>query len=380
MLGFSLSSLISLSTFTTSVFSRTYVPAYPATGVSDVQYTAQSRYLDGPKVTPINSTVYEWWYFDVVSDQNVALSNKTANKLSSLSIEFYTASALGGFDLLAPVYELNYTSYTLIQVTGSFTNGDSFNHYINTSGAVFNPVGKQGINAVYGSGKNYFTVNSDLSTAFLAFDSPEVDLKGRLTIHSTAPSHAPCGPATAGADLHLAPNVGWVNLIADGNASGELQLGKETYHIQGAGYHDKNWGDSLFSKSVNAWYWGHAQVGDYSIVWFDTHNPGGSNGTSIYVAKDGKVLLSQCSSGLQIRPYGNNTQYPPHITDSQPEGYNIDIDTPQLKLSATIKVEQVPLEGENLYYRFIGSVIAEANGDGRELKGVASFEQFSFLP
>jgi hypothetical protein len=111
---------------------------------------------------------------------------------------------------------------------------------VNTAtSAVFNRVGKQGIHSVYdGAGENQFTVTSDLLEAYLALESPEQSLKGQLTIHSIASSHGPCGPPTPGTDLHITPNIGWIDLIADGNASGEIRFEGHTYHIKGYGYRD----------------------------------------------------------------------------------------------------------------------------------------------
>jgi hypothetical protein len=311
----------------------------------------------------------------------VILSNSTTNELSALTVVFYTASAAGAFDLLVPAHDHNFSSIDLIQVSGAFTNGQLFSQYINATSATFNRVGKQGVHGVYdGAGENYFTVSSDLSKAYLAFDSPEQGLRGQLTIHSIAPSSGPCGPPTAGADLHITPNIGWIDLIADGNASGEIRFEDHTYHIKGYGYHDKNWGDSLFSKSFNTWYWGHARVGEYSLVWFDIHNEKGPHKTSIYVAKEGKSVLTQCSTGFEIRPIGNNTHYPPQIPDSVPDSYSINVESPHLNLTLTLNVSQVVLAAQEVYYRLIGSISGQANDDGCEIHGAAFIEQFTFLP
>lgn len=43
------------------------IPPAVVNGSSSAIFTSTSDGLDGPKITPVNSTSWDWWYFDVVS-------------------------------------------------------------------------------------------------------------------------------------------------------------------------------------------------------------------------------------------------------------------------------------------------------------------------
>lgn len=70
--------------------------------------------LDGPKVRPVNTTTFDWWYFDAVSD------DLAAGDLSSVVLVFYDATP-GGFAALS-----NKTTKLETSITGSFKDGTPF--------------------------------------------------------------------------------------------------------------------------------------------------------------------------------------------------------------------------------------------------------------
>ena len=105
----------------------------------------------------------------------------------------------------------------------------------------------------------------------------------------------------------------------------DLTVGDTHTSFTGVGYHDKNWGDKPFLDAIQSWYWGHAQVGPYSLVWFDTIAIDGTEYASGYVAEDGRMVKSSCAEGaVKVRPIG--AAYPPKATDPAPTGYTIEYD------------------------------------------------------
>lgn len=44
------------------------IPATASNHISEVEFVAKENGLDAPHVTPINASTYDWWYFDVVSE------------------------------------------------------------------------------------------------------------------------------------------------------------------------------------------------------------------------------------------------------------------------------------------------------------------------
>ncbi|ORX37539.1 hypothetical protein BD324DRAFT_622294 [Kockovaella imperatae] len=343
------------------------VPPHPSEQPTKAEMTLRPDSLDAPKLDHVEDQFYEWWYFDVISDKD--------GQYTSLDVVFYTSTTTG-FDILGPSVPLANPSVDLIQVTVGFANGSVYNAYLNGSQATFIMHG-DGVTGIYPSPRAMFNTASDLSSASVVLNAPEVGFEGVLHLTSTAPPHGPCDAAHPGISLELMPHVGWVNAFPDAIARASITVNGEQLVIEGRGYHDKNWGDRAFSKSLDTWYWGHATLGDYSIVFFDTLDYAGVGRSSSYVAKDGKILVSQCK-GVVARPFGNGATYPPRMMDPEPLGLHLTIDTPDGHINATLtKVHTVLGLGLGPYHRWLDK-IAGTVGGGEELYGLASFEQFAF--
>ncbi|KKK19522.1 hypothetical protein ARAM_003490 [Aspergillus rambellii] len=344
------------------------VPRGPASEPSEVQWTYCEGGLDGPKVVPINSSTWDWWYFDVV--QPFTASGEQASVVAVL----YTATA-GGFQMLSGFAAAGYTSVDLAQVTVTWPNGTQDQYLFNATEAQFATIGDGTSGSYVGTGLS-FAGAPDLSAYYVQINSPEQGIFGSLVLQSVAPAHCPCGPATPGQSLQIAPHIGWINAIPDASAAVELAVRGEKLSFVGAGYHDKNWGDQNFLSNVGSWYWGHGHIGPYSIVWFDFLSPQGENYVSSYVAKDDEILVAQCS-GITTRPYGENATYPPTAGEGAPTGFQINITLPDgdLHLKATGRYIVAGYSGEP-YTRWSG--ILSGIVDGKNLSGPTIFEQFNF--
>jgi hypothetical protein len=117
-------------------------------------------------------------------------------------------------------------------------------------------------------------------------------------------------------------------------------------------------------------------VGDYAVVWADTLTPEGDNHVSAYVAKDGEIVVAQCG-GIQVRPYGANSTYPPTISTGIPTGYNIQIAIPEGQLEIQAERLYITVDTE-LYRRFTGTFKGTLNGKPLP-DGVSLWEQFALL-
>jgi hypothetical protein len=127
--------------------------------------------------------------------------------------------------------------------------------------------------------------------------------------------------------------------------------------------------------TVRSWYWGHATVGPYSVVWFDYINLDGTEGASGYVSENGKVLASTCS-GVSVRPLGG--PYPPTPTTSLPYGFNVSVGVAgQGTFAVTALNRYVVTEGEGLSVRWAGSINGGFVGQ-TEYFGNGLYEQFTF--
>lgn len=80
-------------------------------GPSLVQFTYPGYGLDGPRVDTTNSTVFDWWYFDVVSD------NVAEGDYSSVVAVFHDGTS-GGFQSLP-----DSPNTLLLSLVGTWPNG-----------------------------------------------------------------------------------------------------------------------------------------------------------------------------------------------------------------------------------------------------------------
>lgn len=170
----------------------------------------------------------------------------------------------------------------------------------------------------------------------------------------------------------------WANAIPDSAAVADLVIDGEPFHLQGYGYHDKNWGIGSLDKATKTWYWGHGRVGPYSLVWFDAVDKAGTEHFSSWVTKDGEVLAMSCADqATVVRPWGNNSEYPPAPGMAQPSGYNIRFDMGDGKaFVANFTAEAIQLD-QDIYKRLIGPIVGGIEGE-EQYEGRSLCEQFQF--
>ncbi|CAI7645726.1 unnamed protein product [Penicillium discolor] len=314
--------------------------------------------LDAPQIDSINGSVFDWWYFDAVSETNPD---------DSLVVTFFSSSAEAFAFLNA-----NETSVLNVWLWASFTNGTIFAD----------------------------SAPATVATYEIIIASEKLQVEGRLTLTSQVPRHLPCGVQAERTVLEIAPHMGWVNLIPDAVGEVDMNIHGSTLKFRGPGYHDKNWSDQPFVDSVHSWYWGHGRLGPYSIVWFSylaIDDPTNATYVSSYVAKDGEVLVSACDpSILTVRPIGSpgttGGRYPPRVGDL-PEGFRLEYDlgegSGQLKVNVSVRTV-VAGNGKD-YTRWTGDIVGEViesesqrpqetGGDGpKKEMGERSEQSFSSL-
>ena len=98
---------------------------------------------------------------------------------------------------------------------------------------------------------------------------------------------------------------------------------------------------------------------------------------SSYVAKGGQIVTS-AYSGITVRPFGDNSTYPPLTSTGTPSGYHITVDTPEGVLTVDAHSDRMILGSSgDIYNRWVGRLTGGFNGS-TGLQGVALFEQFAF--
>ncbi len=61
----------------------------------------------------------------------------------------------------------------------------------------------------------------------------------------------------------------WLPAIPFGTVEGRLVYEGQEHLVKGTGYHDHNWGNVALPGVMDHWYWGRAQVGDYTLIFVE---------------------------------------------------------------------------------------------------------------
>lgn len=143
------------------------VPPFVSLASPTAQFVSCNTGHDGPKVSPISATAYDWWYFDAVSDDGS----------EALTVVFFTASALGfPFELTSAV------DATTAAVFATFADGTTSVVPLVAAGATITTAG-DGASGVW-KGAGNFTGAPDLSSYHVAIDSPLLGVHGTLQLTS----------------------------------------------------------------------------------------------------------------------------------------------------------------------------------------------------
>ncbi|KAJ7124610.1 hypothetical protein C8R43DRAFT_1147309 [Mycena crocata] len=321
------------------------IPSAVSNTSSTALFTSTATCLDEPKISAVDASAFDWWYFDVVSTDPTSLA--------SVVVVFYT-TAPAAFPFFPP---FPFESVTLAQISVSFPNGTQFSSIIPADGATVVSDGNASSGDWHGSGLKW-THHGDLVYS-VSVDVPDLGIIGSIRFRSIVPAHYPCGPAVGGQDMQVAPHIGWANALPDAASTVELIVNGTKLAFSGAGYHDKNWSDQLFTANVASWYWGHGRVGPYSIVWFDYLALDGTEHVSAYAAQNGPILAASCDfTSIRVRPTGENATYPPVRRTGKPSGYHITLD---LVDAGTLEVDVLVTgtlvdDGFSEYTRSIGNM------------------------
>jgi hypothetical protein len=147
------------------------VPSTPFSGNVHANTISKHGNLDGPQLSAVNGTSYEWWYFDAIS----------TDFMSSITIVFYTALA-SGFGFIEPT-----TDVTVVGIDFMFPNGTTKSAMLDATEAIITTSG-QGSSAVFENTGAEWTGESDLSLYEVTINSPNSGIVGSFRLKSVAPA------------------------------------------------------------------------------------------------------------------------------------------------------------------------------------------------
>ncbi|KAJ7445615.1 hypothetical protein FB451DRAFT_1189031 [Mycena latifolia] len=219
-------------------------------------FTAAASGLDAPQILPVNSSAFNWSYFDIVSIE--------PGSPASFVVIFYTSTATA-----FPLFLSDSGTVTLVQIALFFPNGTVVEAVVPADGATVTADGNVSSGDWHNSGFSWTHTGDSIYTVFV--DAQDIGVMDEIKFQSIAQAHYPCGPAVAGHTMEVGPNVGWSNAIPDAAAAVELTMGgtkawATTPRCVISG--PRVWIQALTNKiaelerpaNVASWYWGHRRL------------------------------------------------------------------------------------------------------------------------
>lgn len=339
-------------------------PASRAPVPATAQFESSTLAFSSAKIPSANDTSFEWYWFDAVS----------SDLSTAVVVIFFIATPLA-FPLLGPV-----PSVVSVAVTAKIPNGSVYFSEVPASEASIASGGVLGQGAVgeWVAGSGDFASTMDNSAWKVNVDTTALDqtsgIKANIILKSRAPAHYPCSASLSpGEPLQILPHLGWANAVPDSQAEGTFTLVDGTRYVLGNGtiaYHDHNWGDIPFPDTIRSWYWGHAHVGEWSLVFFNGIAANGERFADAYVARAGRVVVVDC------RPDSVDVKDVTAIQGGKlpilevryglPDGTMLTVEVAAVSVNALV---------DGVYERFVTSVTGGVVGR-RNSTGIGMFEHF----
>jgi len=349
----------------------------PFQGKTSAQFVSDPLNFEAPHLSAVNGSSFQWWWFDILT---------TSTNVSALNIIFFDAA-----DAAFPLTEQP-DNILSVWISGYNANGTQFIYSIPITNAsvVWGKQGKLDLgDGVIGNFQSpdinaTFSAPDGLGSFDIIIDSPTYGVHADLHFTSTAIPHYPCGMAQAGEQLRIAPHIGWANAMPSASVTGTFTTGNGTETMQftnALGYHDMNWSNRPLFESIDSWYWGHAKLGPYTLVWFDALDSSGAEHVSGFVSVDGErgAIMTSCKLGdVRVRPEGNESQYPPDSQHPNFTSLHIELNTEDGLLVADVVPMGSNLVVPGLYQLDFGRISGGLQG-GDVYEGIAEFEEFTVL-
>jgi hypothetical protein len=161
----------------------------------------------------------------------------------------------------------------------------------------------------------------------------------------------------------------WLPAIPFGSVEGTLNYDGETRKVKGTGYHDHNWGNVSLAEVMDHWYWGRAQLDDFTMIYAEqtTHRKYGSLKLPVFLLAKGDQILT--GDGAPLRLEKNNfhrhtggRQYPTELDfkwESDQKRVHLALRRPEIIAAGSLfdkfppwKQKVLRLLGNPYYFRF----------------------------
>ncbi|WEV43927.1 hypothetical protein OZX56_01475 [Lactobacillus sp. ESL0684] len=202
----------------------------------DINKHTIATWEDGIRTNPNTKGTYEWWYFDA-----------NLNDGSQLVITFFAKSAVNPGSELEPSIDIEHTQ----------ADGSKISDHLEFTPAEFSAA-KDDCNVKIG--QNYFRGN--LKHYQIGVFSPKITVE--LEFDNVTPAWRRNVCIFFGD--HDENNFGWLPATPRGKVTAKVTIASKEQTLTGDCYHDHNWGDVALMKVMHHWYWGRANIGDYTVI------------------------------------------------------------------------------------------------------------------
>lgn len=227
---------------------------------------------DGLRTDPRRGE-FEWWYFDASFHDG-----------SKAVIVFYTKSIIDPKGAFKPGITL-----TITTPEGQKLFASNFHRAADFSAST------ESLHVTIGQQ----SIRGDLHA--IELHARAGDLSADLRFVSRVPAWRP-GTGKNYYDARLRRYFAWLPAIPFGTAEGTLTYSGHAHRVFGSGYHDHNWGNVRLPNVLSHWYWGRAQVGDFSTIFVEMNavKKFGAQKIPVFLLAKGEQILTGDGSPLRL--------------------------------------------------------------------------------
>jgi hypothetical protein len=244
--------------------------------------TSPTDPFEVPKLSAINETAWEYWYFDAVSSDGK----------SGVAIIFFKDPSLSILGL----------GNLRVGLDAVWSNGTQFSTmlFVNESTVTTCGDDTQGIWNQTDQGTVFsFQTSKNLQQVEIAVAGPQVS--GTFSLKSHNPARYPAGELypSSTASVALGPLIYWNEAIPAGTVDTSLTLGGVPFSFTGTGGHDRNYSPFIWDFIAQKWYWLRIVTGPYTAVyWVWTSAIDGNTYTSAFLTENGVEIFTTTSGAV----------------------------------------------------------------------------------
>jgi len=322
---------------------KNYLAMWDGSLGADRNPTNFQRRDDGSHIFHNEVEYYEWWYFDIslTNDYHVVITYHYRNiflkpMIPSIQIFIYKPDGkkIERFDLVAPENASASPDYCDVRMGDSWVKDT-------------------------GSGYELYMKIKDVSAP--------------LTFESQVPPWKP-GRGFNYKNEAAGRVAGWVVPVPHANVSGTLVIGDEKMSVEGAGYHDHNWGNFHCHQTFRAWYWGRIHHERYALDygWVLPREEGNPVVAPLLIARENEIVLS--TNMLSVELLDEQTEeklgqkYARRLLlKADAKGVQLNMDIRTHRIIDTVMLPKVT-DWNHYYYRFLADYTMEIVIDGKSEK------------